>query len=84
VVALYHQGQTTVARLTTLLRALGVHISKRQVLRLLHDPDGTLRAAAVRRDGLASARWLSVDDTGARHKVRNGFCTRVGDHRVTI
>jgi hypothetical protein len=86
VVALYHQGQTTVARLTTLLRDLGIHISKRQVLRLLHDPDGTLRAeaAAVRHDGLASARWLSVDDTGARHKVRNGFCTRLGDHRFTI
>jgi hypothetical protein len=86
VVALYHQGQTTVARLTTLLRDLGIHISKRQVLRLLHDPDGRLRAeaAAVRHDGLASARWLSVDDTGARHKVRNGFCTRLGDHRFTI
>jgi len=40
VVALYHQGQTTVARLTTLLRDIGVHISKRQVLRLLHDPGG--------------------------------------------
>ena len=37
---LYHQGQTTVARLTTVLRDIGVHISKRQVLRLLHDPGG--------------------------------------------
>jgi hypothetical protein len=86
VVALYHQGQTTVARLTSLLRDIGVHISKRQVLRLLHDPGGELRAEAeaVRHAGVGSARWLSVDDTGARHRSRNGFCTRVGDHRFTI
>jgi hypothetical protein len=86
VVALYHQGQTTVARLTTVLRDIGVHISKRQVLRLLHDPGGALRAEAeaVRHAGVSSAQWLSVDDTGARHQSRNGFCTRVGDHRFTI
>jgi len=31
----YHQGQTTVPRLVTLLRSLGIFISKRQVVRLL-------------------------------------------------
>ena len=33
------------------------------------------------RTGLTAASWLSVDDTGARHKHQNGFCTQLGnDH----
>ena len=35
VLALYHQGQVTAGRLVTLLRGIGVLISKRQVVRLL-------------------------------------------------
>lgn len=37
VLAQYHQGQVTVARLVTLLNAIGIAISKRQVVRLLID-----------------------------------------------
>ena len=36
VLALYHQGQMTVSRLVTLLRGLGIFISKRQLVRLLN------------------------------------------------
>ena len=33
------------------------------------------------RTGLETAPWISVDDTGARHQHRNGYCTQVGnDH----
>jgi hypothetical protein len=35
VLAQYHKGQMTVPRLVTLLRSLGICISKRQVVRLL-------------------------------------------------
>jgi len=35
VLAQYHQGQTTVPRLVAQLRAVGIAISKRQVMRLL-------------------------------------------------
>src|SRR5712672_4159279 len=46
VLAQYHQGQVTVPRLVTLLRALGILISKRQVMRLLNkDQDGFLAEA---------------------------------------
>ena len=31
--------------------------------------------------GLTSAAWLAVDDTGARHKAQNGFCTQIGNDR---
>src|SRR5215203_2121515 len=81
VLAQYHQGQTTVPRLVTLLRGLGIFISKRQVVRLLIDgQDGFLTEARdVLRAGLSSAAWITVDDTGARHKATNGFCTQIGN-----
>src|SRR4029077_2692119 len=31
------------------------------------------------RAGLSSAKWITVDDTGARHKAANGFCTQIGN-----
>ena len=76
VLALYHHGQVTVPRLVEHLKLLGLLISKRQVVRLLGDGTGLFRqeAAAVLRVGLATARWITVDDTGARHQGRNGTC----------
>ena len=35
------------------------------------------------RAGLASAAWVTVDDTGARHKANNGFCTQIGNAHFT-
>ncbi|MGA2125684.1 MAG: transposase [Xanthobacteraceae bacterium] len=85
VLAQYHQGQVTVPRLVTQLQALGIVISKRQVVRLLIDgQDGFLdEARDVLRAGLSSAAWITVDDTGARHKAANGFCTQVGNDHFT-
>lgn len=79
----YHQGQVTIPRLVELLRAVGVEISKRQVVRLLSaGQDGFLaEAQGVLRAGLESAAWISVDDTGARHKGGNGVCTQIGNER---
>jgi len=81
----YHQGQTTLPRLTALLHSLGVAISKREVQRLLTDKqDGFLdEARDVLRAGLETSPWVSVDDTGARHKAKNGFCTQIGNDRFT-
>ncbi len=83
VLAQYHRGQVTVDRLTACLRELGVDVSKRQVVRLLTaGHDGFLEEdRAVLRAGLEAAAWITVDDTGARHRDRNGTCTRIGnDH----
>lgn len=92
VLAQYHRGQMTLPRLTRQLRDLGIDISKRQVQRLLtdgHEPF-LAEAQAVLRSGLATARWVSVDDTGARHKslpsgltrwAAGAICTQIGnDH----
>ena len=85
VLALYHQGQSTTERLTGLLRDLGVDISKRQVLRLLNQGQEAFadESQAVLRAGLEAAPWISVDDTGARHKDRNGVTTQIGNDAFT-
>ena len=79
----YHQCQVTIPRLVEQLRNMGIAISKRQVVRLLNErqDDFLVEARDVLREGLASAPWLTVDDTGARHKAQNGFCTHIGNDR---
>ena len=81
VLSQYHQGQVTVPRLVAQLRAIGVSISKRQVMRLLIVGQDEFLAEArdVLRAGLQTASWITVDDTGARHKAANGFCTQIGN-----
>jgi hypothetical protein len=81
----YHQGQTTLPRLAALLQGIGLAISKRQVARLLTQRHGGFidEARDVLRAGLQTANWISVDDTGARHKAANGYCTQIGDEHFT-
>ena len=81
VLAQYHQGQTTIPRLLALLTDLGIVISKRQLVRLLiKSQDAFLgEARDVLRTGLGAASWITVDDTGARHKAKNGVCTHIGN-----
>jgi hypothetical protein len=86
VLALHAQGQVTTERLTALLNGIGVAISKRQVVRLLSAPLDDLVAEdqAVMRAGLATARWVTVDDTAARHARKDGVTTQLGDGRFTV
>jgi hypothetical protein len=81
----YHQGQSTLPRLAALLRSVGVSISKRQLQRLLTDNQESFVAEAqdVLRAGLETSPFVSVDDTGARHKGKNGFCTQIGNDWFT-
>ncbi|MER8530065.1 hypothetical protein [Mesorhizobium sp. M1272] len=86
VLSLYHQGQSTVERIVALLRDFGVSISKRQVVRILTGKIDAFVAEAkqVPTAGLASAGWVSVDDTGARHGAVNGVCTQIGNDRFAV
>ena len=85
VLAQYHQGQTTMPRLVALLADLGLIVSKRQLVRLLIEgQDAFLEEARdVLRTGLDTAPWITVDDTGARHKSKNGVCTQIGNDQFT-
>jgi hypothetical protein len=46
--------------------------------RVAAEADDVLRA------GLSSAPWITVDDTGARHRARNGVATQIGNDRFTF
>lgn len=85
ILACHIQGQVTTERLTALLTGIGVDISKRQVVRLISQ--GLEGFAAEDRDvlraGLATAPWITVDDTSARHANRDGYTTQIGDDRFT-
>jgi hypothetical protein len=80
----FHQGQSTLPRTLALLRSAGVSISKRQLQRLLTEKqDGFITEAEdVLRAGLETSPFV-VDDTGARHKGKNGFCTQIGNEWFT-
>lgn len=81
----YHQGQSTMPRLLALLRSVGVAISKRQLVRLLNEnhENFIVEAQDVLRAGLEISSWVTVDDTGARHAGKNGFCTQIGNEWFT-
>jgi hypothetical protein len=81
----YHQGQSTLPRLLAFLRSVGVSISKRQLQRLLTNQkeEFVSEAQAVLRAGLETSAFVSVDDTGARHAGKNGFCTQIGNDWFT-
>src|SRR3954462_261844 len=77
------QGQVTVERRRAQLKGLGGHISKGQIVTILTankdvfhaEKDGLLEA------GRATARWVTVDDTGARHAGHDEYTTHIGDDR---
>jgi hypothetical protein len=81
----YHQGQSTMPRLLDFLQSVGVAISKRQLVRLLNEDHAGFVAEAqdVLRAGLETSPYVSVDDTGARHKGKNGYCTQIGNDWFT-
>jgi hypothetical protein len=82
----HFQGQMTTERLTALLTGMGMDISKRQVVRLLSQGLDDLIAEdqEVLRTGLETAKWVTVDDTGARHSGKDGHVTPIGDNRFAV
>lgn len=85
ILAAHVQGQVTTERLSAMLAGIGVDISKRQVVRLISADLEAFASEdrAVLEAGLATARWITVDDTGARHAGRDACTTQIGDDRFT-
>src|SRR3954467_11007174 len=77
------QGQVTTERLLAQLTSLGIRIAKGQIVALLTARQDAFHAEkdAVLEAGLATARWVTVDDTGARHAGRDETTTHIGDDR---
>jgi Transposase IS66 family len=77
----YHHGNVTQPLLLEQLHELGIDISAGQVNRLLTEEREAFHQekAEVLTAGLTTSSYVGVDDTGARHRGRNGYCTAVGN-----
>lgn len=79
----YHHQRVTQPLLLEQLRQWGIDISAGQLSHILterHEPfhfekDQLLLA------GLRTSAYVHVDDTGARHRGKNGYCTHIGNER---
>jgi hypothetical protein len=81
----HYQCRVTMPLLGQQLGDFGMLISAGQISNLLtkdHD-DFHAEKVAVKQAGLETARWLSVDDTTARHLGCNAIITQIGDDRFT-
>jgi hypothetical protein len=77
----YHHCGVTQPLLLEQLREFGVDISAGQLSNILieekeHFHQEKDRILAV---GLEVSSYINVDDTGARHKGKNGYCTHIGN-----
>ncbi len=82
---LRHHSRLPKNALHLLLHGFGLSISEREVQRCLTDQQEYFldEARDVLRAGLRGSRWVSTDDTGARHQAKNGFCTQIGNENFT-
>src|SRR5687767_11210634 len=79
----HFQGQVTAERLLGQLTALGLRLSKGQIIAILTANKDAFHAEkdAILEAGLATAGWVTVDDTSARHAGANEYTTHIGNDR---
>ena len=77
----YNHGHVTQPLIWEELVDFGVDISKGQVSRILTQDkeDFHLEKEGVLCAGLDVSTYINVDDTGARHAGKNGYCTHIGN-----
>src|SRR5882724_1314477 len=77
----HHHCQVTQSLLHEQLREWGVDISTGTIDALLSADQDTFHAEkdALLETGLATASYVTVDDTGARHRGQNGYVTHIGN-----
>lgn len=77
----YHHCHVTQPLLLEQLRELGVDISAGQVNRIITEGKQCFHweKEEILRAGLRASTHVNVDDTGARHKGKNGYCTHIGN-----
>jgi hypothetical protein len=77
----HHHCHVTQPLLLEELRELGIDISAGQISNILIEgkDDFHQEQDAVLAVGLEMSSYVSVDDTGARHQGKNGYCTHIGN-----
>jgi Transposase IS66 family len=77
----YHHGNVTQPLLLEQLQEMGIDISAGEISHLLTEQHEEFHRekADVLTAGLQVASYIGVDDTGARHDGKNGYCTAIGN-----
>lgn len=77
----YHQAQVTEPLLLEQLWEYGIDISAGQLHGILTENKDPFHheKAEVLAAGLAESSFIGTDDTGARHRGKNGYCTAIGN-----
>jgi hypothetical protein len=81
----YHQCHVTQPLLLESLLEIGVDISAGQVSAILTEKNDVFHQEkkGLLIAGLDVSTYISVDDTGARHAGKNGYCTVIGNDLFT-
>lgn len=81
----YYQQHVTQGLILEHLKEFGVDISEGQINRIITEGHDNFHEEKdnVLKVGLEVSRYVQVDDTQARHKGKNGFCTHIGNELFT-
>jgi len=79
----YFHNHVTQPLLLNQLRELGISISSGQLSNLLTKKNElfTDEKESLLQAGLKTSHYIQVDDTGARHQGKNGYCTQFGNEK---
>jgi len=81
ILSLYFDGHMTQPSILSHLKELGIDISSGEIHNILaeHKTDFHEEKEEMLSTGLAISKSITVDDTGLRHKGKNGYCTHIGN-----
>lgn len=85
IIYLYFQCHTTQPLIHEFLLELGVDISTGQINTILSNDKERFHEEKdeILQAGLTYSPYIQVDDTGARHRAKNGYCTQIGNDVFT-
>ncbi len=77
----YYHGHVTQPLIVEQLRDYGVEISAGKINRIISEGNGRYHHEKdmILSTGLELSSYVNVDDTGARHNGKNGYCTHIGN-----
>jgi hypothetical protein len=82
----YHHANVTQPLLLEQLREWGIDISAGQLNAIITEGKELFHAEKenLLRVGLELSTYVHVDDTGARHRGKNGYCTHIGNEQFDV
>ena len=83
IVYLYHHAHVTQPLILELVREWDIDISAGHLNTIITEDKDAYHAEkdALLRRGLEQSDYIHVDDTGARHQGKNGYCTHIGNEQ---